>query len=117
MLKLRDSGFDRAILLVAGTKTNRRIIHEAGALLAANYPIATREALAALGHGEDPRGNCLVILWSPSFAYVIGATANERRVLREIDDPTGHQTIDGGHPRRIGVPSTQAREGADRRWR
>jgi len=62
MLKLRDSGFDRAILLVAGTRTNRRIIHEAGALLAANYPIATRQALAALGQGNDPGGNCLVVL-------------------------------------------------------
>jgi transcriptional regulator with XRE-family HTH domain len=62
MLKLRDSGFDRAILLVAGTKANRQILHEAGTALAANFPISTRTALAALGEGRDPGGNCLVIL-------------------------------------------------------
>jgi transcriptional regulator with XRE-family HTH domain len=62
MLKLRDSGFDRAILLVADTKTNRRALHEVGQALAANYPIATRAALAALAEARDPGANCLVIL-------------------------------------------------------
>ncbi len=62
MLKLRDSGFDRAVLLVASTRSNRTALHEAGAGLLANYPIATRPALRALAAGEDPGGNCLVVL-------------------------------------------------------
>jgi transcriptional regulator with XRE-family HTH domain len=61
-LKLRDSAFDRAVLLVAATKTNRRLLHDAGDALVANYPVRTREGLAALAAGADPGGNCLVML-------------------------------------------------------
>ena len=62
VLKLRDSQFDRAILLVAGTKANRRALHEGGTALAGNFPIGTRTAMAALAEGRDPGGNCLVFL-------------------------------------------------------
>jgi transcriptional regulator with XRE-family HTH domain len=62
MLKLRDSGFERAVLLVAGTRNNRVALREAGPALAANYWVKTRVALAALAEGQDPGGNCLVIL-------------------------------------------------------
>lgn len=62
MLKLRDSGFDRAVLLLAGTRSNRRALHEAGDALLGNYPVPTRAAMAALATGSDPGGNCLVIL-------------------------------------------------------
>jgi transcriptional regulator with XRE-family HTH domain len=62
MLKLRDSGFDRAVLLIASTRSNREALHEAGSSLEANYPIATRAALQALAVGEDPGGNCLIVL-------------------------------------------------------
>jgi len=62
MLKLRDSRFDRAVLLVADTRTNRLALREAARALAANYPVATRAALAALADGRDPGANCLVVL-------------------------------------------------------
>jgi len=62
MLKLRDSGFDRAVLLVADTRTNRLALREATRALAANYPVSTRAALAALADGRDPGANCLVVL-------------------------------------------------------
>lgn len=62
MLKLRDSRFDRAVLLVSSTKSNRAALHHAGDGLRANYPIATRAALECLGSGLDPGGNCLIVL-------------------------------------------------------
>jgi hypothetical protein len=62
MLKLRDSGFDRAVLLVASTRSNRAALHDAGLGFGTNYPIETRAALQALAAGEDPGGNCLIVL-------------------------------------------------------
>jgi transcriptional regulator with XRE-family HTH domain len=62
MLKLRDSGFDRAVLLVAATRSNRLALAAAGDALLANFPISTRPALRALAAGVDPGGNCLIVL-------------------------------------------------------
>jgi transcriptional regulator with XRE-family HTH domain len=62
MLKLRDSGFERAILLVAATRSNRLALRDAGTSLDANYPVPTRRALEALRTGIDPGGNCLILL-------------------------------------------------------
>ena len=62
MLKLRDSGFDRAVLLIGSTRSNRAALHQAGSGPQANYPVATRAALQALAAGEDPGGNCIVVL-------------------------------------------------------
>lgn len=62
MLKLRDSGFDRAIILVAATRSNRLTMREFGASLQANYPIASASALRSLAAGEDPGGNSIVML-------------------------------------------------------
>ena len=59
--KQRDIGAKRAILLVADTRHNRAVI---GAVpeLRDEFPISTRVCLPALGRGEDPGGDCLVIL-------------------------------------------------------
>ena len=62
MLKLRDSGFDRAVLLVAATGSNRNALRDGGNALANNYPIPMRAALRALAAGEDPGGNCLILI-------------------------------------------------------
>jgi hypothetical protein len=62
MLKLRDSGFDRAIILVAATRANRLAIREVGSGLRANYPVSSRAALLALAAGVDPGGNALIVL-------------------------------------------------------
>ena len=62
MLKLRDSGFDRAILLVAATRSNRLAVSDAAPIVLPNYPVPARSALRALAAGEDPGGNCLIML-------------------------------------------------------
>ena len=62
MLKLRDSQLDRAIILVAGTRTNRMILRGIGDSLRANYPIPSRQALEALVAGRDPGGNAIILL-------------------------------------------------------
>lgn len=60
-LKKRDLGADRVILLVADTPNNRKVLalHPE---LRERFPIGTRKCLAALARGEDPGGDCLVVL-------------------------------------------------------
>ena len=62
MLKLRDSGFARAVLLVAATRANRLTLRAVGAGLAANYPVPSAVALRALAMGRDPGGNSIILL-------------------------------------------------------
>ena len=61
VLKQRDLGADRLVLLIADTPTNRRVLalHPE---LRERFPVGTRRCLGALGRGEDPGGDCLVIL-------------------------------------------------------
>jgi hypothetical protein len=59
--KQRDLVTSRAILLVADTRHNRRVIATVPELRT-QFPIDTRACLAALGRGEDPGGDCLVVL-------------------------------------------------------
>ena len=59
--KQRDLGTTRAILLVADTRHNRAVIKQVPDL-SAQFPVGTRACLAALGRGQDPGGDCLVIL-------------------------------------------------------
>lgn len=62
MLKWRDSGLDRAMILVPDTRSNRTVLREAGPLLEGNYPVPSAVALAALQAGEDPGGNAIIVL-------------------------------------------------------
>lgn len=62
MLKLRDSGFDRAIVLVASTRTNWRVLAEFRQALLPNFPIPSGIALRALAGGRDPGGNAIIVL-------------------------------------------------------
>ncbi len=57
----RDLGTTRAILLVADTRHNRRVISSAREL-GRQFPVGTRSCLAALKAGRDPGADCLVIL-------------------------------------------------------
>jgi transcriptional regulator with XRE-family HTH domain len=57
-LKLRDGGFDHAVLLLADTRRNR----EASPELQRGIPLDTRAVLAALRQGRDPGGSGIVIL-------------------------------------------------------
>jgi len=60
--KQRDIGATRLILVVKGSRANRRIIGEAADLLRQEFPIGTRDALAALAVGRDPGADCLILL-------------------------------------------------------
>ena len=62
MLKQRDSGVDRAVILVPGTRTNRAVLREFGHAPRSNFPIPSAVALQALRAGEDPGGNAIIVL-------------------------------------------------------
>ncbi len=59
--KQRDLGSRRAVVLVADTRHNRAVVR-AIPILSEQFPIGTRACLAALARGDDPGGDCLVIL-------------------------------------------------------
>jgi transcriptional regulator with XRE-family HTH domain len=61
LLKLRDLGADRLILLISDTPNNRRVL-ELHPELRQRFPVSQRPCLAALARGEDPGGNSIVIL-------------------------------------------------------
>ncbi len=60
--KQRDLGATRLILLVLGSRANRRMLHEIGPIARHEFPIGTREALRTLAVGEDPGADCLILL-------------------------------------------------------
>ncbi len=59
--KQRDLGATRAILLVADTRHNRNVLRDVPQLRE-QFPIGARACLAALGRGEDPGGDCLLLM-------------------------------------------------------
>ncbi len=61
-LKCRDSAIDHVLLVVAGTRTNRRAIRAAGAAVGELFPVPERAAMAALASGKHPGGSALVFL-------------------------------------------------------
>lgn len=62
LAKFRDGDVDRLILVVADTRHNALVLREARSLLAGDFPLDTRTALAALGDGRDPGANGIVVL-------------------------------------------------------
>ena len=60
--KQRDLQATRLVLLVKASHANRRMLAEAADIVRHAFPIATRRALQALAAGEDPGGDCLVLL-------------------------------------------------------
>jgi transcriptional regulator with XRE-family HTH domain len=60
--KQRDLGATRLILVILGSHANRRMLHELGPIVDQEFPVATREAMRALAAGQDPGGDCLIIL-------------------------------------------------------
>ncbi len=62
MLKCRDAGIEHVLLVVAGTRTNRRAIRAAQSAVDELFPVPERVALAALGAGAHPGGSALVFL-------------------------------------------------------
>ena len=62
MLKLRDSGFDHVLFLLADTRMNREALAATASTFAVDFPVSPRRALAALATGEHPGGSALVLL-------------------------------------------------------
>jgi transcriptional regulator with XRE-family HTH domain len=60
--KQMDSGVDLLILLLADTRHNRHMLHDAATLLTAEFPLGTRTVMAALARGEAPTHNGVVVL-------------------------------------------------------
>jgi transcriptional regulator with XRE-family HTH domain len=61
-LKQVDGNVQHVLLLVANTKNNRTAIREADGLVNEAFPLSSRAVLGALGRGEAPRANGVVIL-------------------------------------------------------
>lgn len=60
-LKQRDGGMSRVVLLVADTRTNRRVIRETGPAFA-DFLVRPRSVLDALSRGADPGGSGIALL-------------------------------------------------------
>lgn len=61
-LKMRDSGVDRVVLVVADTRHNRRVLAEHREALRSTFPADTAEIMAALRQGRLPARNGIVIV-------------------------------------------------------
>jgi hypothetical protein len=61
MLKMGDDGVEVVILLVADTHRNRRVLREFRELIRVQFPLDTREVLAALRAGRVPERSGIVI--------------------------------------------------------
>lgn len=62
-LKRRDDpSVSAAVLLLANTRYNRRLLREHGDSLRADLPLDDRNLLAALAAGRDPKGSGIVLL-------------------------------------------------------
>ena len=62
MLKQRDSGIDRVVILLPDTRNNRSMLVAAAPAIKVNYPIDSGVALEALRRGRDPGGNAIIVL-------------------------------------------------------
>ncbi|MEP7377943.1 MAG: helix-turn-helix transcriptional regulator [Chloroflexota bacterium] len=61
-LKQRDGTVDRLVVVVAATHANRRAMNAARDIVAAAFPLTTRQVMAALSAARDPGGNGVVLL-------------------------------------------------------
>lgn len=61
-VKARDLGIGRIVVVASATNANRRALAAATDVLAASYPLSTRQTLAALAAGRDPGANGLVLV-------------------------------------------------------
>jgi hypothetical protein len=62
LIKSRDLGIGRVVILVAATHANRRSLTMAAEMIAADFPLGTRVVLAALAAGRDPGANGIVVI-------------------------------------------------------
>lgn len=62
MLKLRDSGLEHVLLILADTRRNREALAATTSTFAVDFPVTPRRTLAALAAGEHPGGSALLLL-------------------------------------------------------
>jgi hypothetical protein len=62
MLKLRDSGLEHVLVVIADTRRNRDAVAAAASTILADFPVPQRRAMAALAAGEHPGGSALILL-------------------------------------------------------
>lgn len=62
LVKARDLGIDRVVIVISATHANRRALQLAADLIAAEFPLGTRATLAALAAGRDPGANGIVLM-------------------------------------------------------
>lgn len=62
LLKQRDLGADRLIVVLKATRANRDALRHAGPQASASFPLESREVLRALAEGRDPGANGIVFL-------------------------------------------------------
>jgi hypothetical protein len=61
-LKVRDSEFDRLVLLVSDTANNRHALQAYREHLRTSFPLDTRQVMAALRAGRTPSASGIVVL-------------------------------------------------------
>ena len=61
-LKLRDSGLEHVLVVLADTRRNRDVLRGASSILSGDFPVSPRRALAALSAGHHPGGSAIVLI-------------------------------------------------------
>jgi len=61
-LKLRDSGLEHVLVVLADTRRNRDVLRSASSILDGDFPVSPRRALAALSAGHHPGGSAIVLI-------------------------------------------------------
>jgi transcriptional regulator with XRE-family HTH domain len=62
LLKARDLGMERIVIVVAATHANRKALAVAADVLASDFPLDTRAVLRALEAGRDPGANGVALV-------------------------------------------------------
>ena len=62
LLKQRDLGADRLVLVLRATHANREALRQAGPAARETFPLRGRQVLRALGEGRDPGANGILLL-------------------------------------------------------
>ncbi len=62
LLKHRDLGSDRLLVVLRETRANRAAVRLADPASLATFPVPARAALRALAEGRDPGGNAILFL-------------------------------------------------------
>jgi transcriptional regulator with XRE-family HTH domain len=62
LLKKRDGGVDRLVVVIAATRHNRRALSVVADVLAATLPVRSRHVLTALAAGRDPGHDAIALL-------------------------------------------------------